>query len=252
MPAPRSMLSIDPPAPDRPPDCEADDLPGLRLIRVPDWGQPFDGDPVTADGAAWSAGQFGTGWDRFGPGSGQQPRDAATGGDATGTGSQAADGNTAAGNTAPEDSQAADGSQAQGQADSDGVPRESWTEQAEASSQWAQQFARLLAEALAGARPVRQILPWTSKRARGHLGRVAPLFGGGQRPRVLRVITTRPTREVIEMTVIVGVGTRTRALAVRLEQAAPHRLARPAEYATRAGASLAGAHRWVCTDIETA
>jgi Family of unknown function (DUF6459) len=116
-------------------------------------------------------------------------------------------------------------------------------ERPESPGEWPRHFARLLAEALAGARPVRQILPWTSERARGHLHRLMPLFGGGQRPRVLRVIATRPTREVIEMTVIVSVGARTRALAIRLEHMAPPRLP-----------SLAApqALRWVCTDIEAA
>ena len=79
-----------------------------------------------------------------------------------------------------------------------------------------------------------------------------PLFGGGQRPRLLRVITTRPTREVIEMTVIVGVGARTRALAVRLEQATPRRPRAQAGHTTRDDTATAGPPRWVCTDIEAA
>jgi len=115
-------------------------------------------------------------------------------------------------------------------------------ERSESPGEWPRQFARLLAEALAGARPVRQILPWTSDRARGHLRRLMPLFGGGQRPRVLRVIATRPARDVIEMTVIVSVGTRTRALAIRLEHMAP-----PRHLSTTPTAL-----RWVCTDIEAA
>jgi hypothetical protein len=120
----------------------------------------------------------------------------------------------------------------------------------EGPGEWPQQFARLLAEALAGARPVRQILPWTSDRARGHLHKLMPLFGGGQRPRVQRVIATRPTREVIEMTVIVSVSTRTRALAIRLEHMAPRR--QLARHADRAADSTQPALRWVCTDIEAA
>src|SRR5215472_17162220 len=90
--------------------------------------------------------------------------------------------------------------------------------QARADSDWARQFALLLSEALSGARPVRQILPWTTERARLQLTRLMPLFRGGRRPRVLRVITTRPTPDVIEMTVVVGLERRTRALAVRLER----------------------------------
>jgi hypothetical protein len=126
----------------------------------------------------------------------------------------------------------------------------------ESPGEWPQQFARLLAEALAGARPVRQILPWTSDRARGHLHRLMPLFGGGQRPRVMRVIATRPTREVIEMTVILKLGARTRALAIRLEHMAPGRhLSRHAEHDAN-GAQPSSPYpaplRWVCTDIEAA
>jgi hypothetical protein len=48
---------------------------------------------------------------------------------------------------------------------------------------------------------------------------------------VLRVLTTRPVPGVIEMTMVVAAGPRTRALAVRLEQS---------------GQPL----RWLCTDIE--
>ena len=178
------------------------DLPAIRLVRVPEWGLPFDGDPAAAE-----------------PADLREMTDSHT--------------------------------RANSQGDRGEISHVSGTEQA-ASGQWAQQFARILAEALAGARPVRQIRPWTTERARVHLDKLAPLFGGGQRPRVLRVITTRPARQVIEMTVILGVGMRARALAVRLEQAAPHRLARPAGYATQGGTSLTSAHRWVCTDIEAA
>jgi hypothetical protein len=114
---------------------------------------------------------------------------------------------------------------------------------ARADSDWARQFAHLLSEALAGARPVRQILPWTTERARFQLDRLIPLFRGGRRPRVLRVITTRPARDVIEMTVVVGLEQRTRALAVRLERTG--QAARPSK------ASAAGP-RWLCTAIEAA
>lgn len=125
--------------------------------------------------------------------------------------------------------------------------------QLEGPGEWPRQFARLLAEALSGARPVRQILPWTSDRARGQLHRLTPLFGGGQRPRVLRVIATRPSREVIEMSVIVSVGTRTRALAIRLEHMTPRRhLSRLAERAANGVRPAPMPLRWVCTDIEAA
>jgi Family of unknown function (DUF6459) len=130
----------------------------------------------------------------------------------------------------------------------------------DADGDWARQFARLLTEALSGARPVRQILPCTSDRARVQLRALMPLFAGGQRPRLLRVIATRPARDVIEMTVIAGLGTRTRALAVRLQRADP--ADRPPAWLTPADpvgqrqvsarpARPAGP-RWLCTDIEAA
>ena len=130
----------------------------------------------------------------------------------------------------------------------------------DADGDWARQFARLLTEALSGARPVRQILPCTSDRARVQLRALMPLFAGGQRPRLLRVIATRPARDVIEMTVIAGLGARTRALAVRLQRADPAE--RPPAWLTPADpvgqrqvsalpARPAGP-RWLCTDIEAA
>lgn len=103
---------------------------------------------------------------------------------------------------------------------------------------WAEPFASLLVESLAGARPQQQLLPWLTGRARVHLRRVAPVLRCGQRPRVLRVLASQPTESAVEMSVIVGLGTRTRALAVRLEAAHPEDGARAA--------------RWLCTDIEAA
>lgn len=105
-----------------------------------------------------------------------------------------------------------------------------------ADCDWTQQFAWLLVETLAGARPLRQLLPWLSDRARVHLRRVEPVLRCGQRPRVLRVLASQPTGSVVEMSVIVGLGPRTRALAVRLEEA--RRTGQPG--------------RWLCTDIEAA
>jgi Family of unknown function (DUF6459) len=92
------------------------------------------------------------------------------------------------------------------------------------------QFAAFLVEGLAGVRPVRQLMPWMSTRGGAHLQRLMPLFKCGQRPKVLRVLTSRPTPDVIEMTMVVVTGPRTRALAVRLEHT----------------------DRWLCTDIEAA
>jgi len=101
---------------------------------------------------------------------------------------------------------------------------------------WPQQFAVLLAETLTGARPQQQILPWLSQRGSVQLRRLLPLFSTGHRPRVLRVLTTMPGHDVVEMTLVVLIGQRARALAVRLERATARR------------DKLAA--RWVCTDIE--
>jgi hypothetical protein len=125
---------------------------------------------------------------------------------------------------------------------------------ADGGQAWPRQFAVLLAEALTGDRPARQILPWLSPRGRVHLQRLMPLFGSGQGARVQRVMTTQPTPDVIEMTLIVAVGPRIRALAVRLTTAPagqrpgwreklPARTAEPRS---------APAARWLCTDIEAA
>jgi hypothetical protein len=100
---------------------------------------------------------------------------------------------------------------------------------------WPRQFAVLLAEGLAGVRPVRQVLPWMSDQSSAQLHRLLPLFADGHRPRLQRVITAQPARDVIEMTMIVAFGPRTRALAVRLEQVAQPQ--RP---------------QWRCTAIEAA
>jgi len=119
---------------------------------------------------------------------------------------------------------------------------------------WPRQFAVLLAEALAGDRPARQIRPWLSRRGSVHLQRLMPLFGSGQGARVQRVMTTQPTPDVIEMTLIVAVGPRIRALAVRLtlagaEQRPGWREKLPAVTAEPRSAPPA---RWLCTDIEAA
>jgi len=103
------------------------------------------------------------------------------------------------------------------------------------------QFAQVIAEILAGVRPPGQIVPWTTDRARAQIRRLTPLLASDRRPRIQRIITSRPAFCVVEMTVIVNFGSRSRALALRLEhvaarQAAPGRPARPA--------------RWLCTAIE--
>jgi hypothetical protein len=112
---------------------------------------------------------------------------------------------------------------------------------------WPGQFAVLLAEALAGLRPLQQVMPWMSGRGSIQLRRLLPLFCGDYRPRVLRVLTTTPSPGVIEMTLVVTTGPRARALAVRLERAA-----QPAQPGQPGQPAWPGkpATPWLCTDIE--
>jgi hypothetical protein len=104
---------------------------------------------------------------------------------------------------------------------------------------WPSRFAQVLAETLAGTRPVRQLTPWTTEHTRRRIVELGPLLASGQRPRVHRVLTSAPRREVLELTAVIGFGPRVRAVAVRLElaKAPPHR---------------PGPDRWRCTHIETA
>jgi len=102
-------------------------------------------------------------------------------------------------------------------------------------------LAVVIVEALAGVRPERQLLPLTTDRVRARIRRLAPLLRCDRRPRVLRILASQPAPRVMEMTVVAAFGPRSRALALRLEQAAarpaaPGRPVRPA--------------RWRCTAIE--
>jgi len=83
---------------------------------------------------------------------------------------------------------------------------------------WPQHFAQVLAETLSGARPPRQLTPWTTGQARRHIERLGPALALDATPQVRRLVTFRPCAGVMEMTVVLGVGPRTRALAVRLER----------------------------------
>jgi hypothetical protein len=111
-----------------------------------------------------------------------------------------------------------------------------------AAATWPGQFAQILAETLAGYRPQRQLVPWTSEQARRRISQLGPMLAGAagaagpRRPKVRRVVVSSPAGDVLEMTIIVDLGSRIRAVAVRLE--------RPG----RRGA----AGRWQCTDVEAA
>jgi hypothetical protein len=106
---------------------------------------------------------------------------------------------------------------------------------------WPGQFAQVLAETLAGSRPPRQLVPWTTERARDRIRRLGPLFSAGQQPRVRRVVTCHPTADAMEMAVVVGFGKRVHALAVRLERGGG-----------QAAGRAAPPGRWLCVDVQAA
>ena len=106
---------------------------------------------------------------------------------------------------------------------------------------WSRQFAQVIAEILAGARSPRQLTPWTTERVRERISLLAQTLVPGQKPRIRRIMTSRPAARVVEMTLVLSFGPRSRALALRLEhlpgrRPAPGLPARPA--------------RWLCTEIE--
>jgi hypothetical protein len=98
-----------------------------------------------------------------------------------------------------------------------------------------------MVEVLAGVRPHRQLVSLATDRVRARIRVLAPLLACDQRPRVARIVTSRPAAQVVEMTVVVNLGPRSRALAMRFE----HVAARPA-----APGWPARPARWLCTAIE--
>jgi hypothetical protein len=111
------------------------------------------------------------------------------------------------------------------------------------SPSWPTRFAQALAETLAGSRSPRQLVPWTTERARDRIQRLGPQLSAGQQPRVRRVVTFHPTADAVEMAVVVGFGKRVHALAVRLERVGSGR-----PVSGRAGQSGG----WLCTTVEAA
>ena len=103
------------------------------------------------------------------------------------------------------------------------------------------QLAVVIVEVLAGVRPGRQLVPLATDRVRARAGNLAPLLAAGRRPRISRIVMSRPADRVVEMTVVVNFGARSRALAMRFEHAA----ARPA-----APGWPARPPRWLCTALE--
>jgi Family of unknown function (DUF6459) len=203
------------PAPVGAPGRPLPDLMAVRLTEVPDSWPPYD-DEVPA-GDVHAGGEPGGRGDDHGAGHGQP------------------------GHGQVEES-SEDHAGAPGHREDDRGRRGGGSGDADAD-RWPSQFAQVLAETLAGSRPASQITPWTTERARAHIKRLGPLLAAGQRPRVQRVLTSRPMEDVVEVAVIVGFGSRTRALAARLERAGPQPAAwgRPARQA-----------HWLCTAVESA
>jgi len=117
---------------------------------------------------------------------------------------------------------------------------------------WPSQFAQVLSETLAGARPASQLTPWTTEQARKRISQLGSVLTAARQPRV-RVIVSSPAQGVLEMTVIVDLGDRSRAVAVRLERTSPGDVrtrAQPEPCARRRQSPPAGA--WLCTAIEAA
>jgi hypothetical protein len=111
-----------------------------------------------------------------------------------------------------------------------------------AATVWPRRFAQAIVEVLAGTRPPKQLASHTTEPVRAQIGLLSRSLAADQRPTIRRIVTSRPVARVVEMTVVLGFGPRTRALAMRLEYlpgrpATPGRPARPA--------------RWLCTEIET-
>jgi len=122
------------------------------------------------------------------------------------------------------------------------APREASGVAAATAAGWPGQFAQVIVEILGGSRPARQLIPLTTEHTRNQISQLMSYVSAGQRPKVKRVVVSRPADRVTEMTMIISFGARSRALAMRLEHCAgrpavPGLPARPA--------------RWICTEAET-
>ncbi len=186
------------------------DLPELRLIAVPDAAPPYDcethGGVCPARRDTSGAAPRGTGQPAAPAASAPAAGPAPVGGPAPAAGPAARAGSSAVG----------------------------------AAAGWPGHFAQVVVEILAGARSTRQIIPCTTDRVRAQLGHLVPLLASDQRPRIQRIVMSRPAARVIEMTVVVSFGPRSRVLAIRCEHiparpAAPGLPPRPA--------------RWLCTEL---
>jgi hypothetical protein len=99
-----------------------------------------------------------------------------------------------------------------------------------AAAMWPRRFAQAIVEVLAGTRPARQLASHTTERVRAEIGILSRSLAADQRPTIRRIVTSWPVARVVEMTVVLGFGPRSRALAMRLEYlpGRPAALGRPA------------------------
>jgi Family of unknown function (DUF6459) len=112
---------------------------------------------------------------------------------------------------------------------------------ADPATAWPRRLAVVIVEVLAGVRPHRQLVPLATDRVRARIRNLAPLLACDRRPLIARIVTSRPAALIVEMTVVVNFGSRSRAVAMRFE----HVAARPA-----APGWPARPARWLCTAIE--
>jgi Family of unknown function (DUF6459) len=196
------------------------DAVAVRRLTVPDPAPPFDDEIL----ALTTEGNEATATPAAGPdAAGQPPGDGSRGAEEDGEG----------------------GSPPPRPPGTPGGPSGGGTRRPDPGGGWPSQFAQVLAETLAGSRPAQQLTPWTTEQARRRIRQLGPMLATDQRPKVRRVMTSAPAAGVLEMTAVVGFGTRVRAVALRLER----EKARPYQHA---GDSGPAGDRWCCTAVESA
>lgn len=221
--SPAPSVPTEPPGPAEEPGGD-----GLRLVAVPDGWPPYD---CETHGAACPAAD---------PGGGRQPAGQAGSGRQAAWSAGAEAANQARVVTADETwGGAADGAGGGGAAAGGG----GYLDQVPGpSAAWCGQFAQVLVEVLAGYRPAKQLARATTEQVRAQIALLSRAASEGPRPRIRRVMTSRPDAGVVELTTVVSFGARSRAVAMRFEHIparppSPGRPGRPA--------------RWLCTEIET-
>ncbi len=233
------------------------DAVAVRRCPVPAWAPPFDGLPGPAQasisGPGPGQGQGGPQRARQGPSEpGEVPAEPRAGADGPRASNSGASRSGAAtsrpGPTSkpgPARRPEPDGKAGPGDGTRQPPTQDGW------AGAWPSQFAQVLAETLVGSRPAQQVRPWTTEQARKRIRQLGPMLQASQRPRVRRVLTSQPRPDVVEMTVIIGIGPRTRAMAVRLERAEPD-CTGPDGIGSGRTDGESQSRRWLCTAIEAA